>query len=458
MSLHARRAADKGEVRDILWLLAVREYSAKSNNQIRKVKTKKRNQKRGRMHKGAYWLLVLMFTAGLGLTVMSLGSPEWSTNGSGHSGLLETCGCRSLDTNCKVGDSSVPGREKFFTGKTTCGEYIGARWLAVIAGIGFLFTATGMLTSNEDGVMKMGSAFSWTRPLDSLVSLSLWAGFGASVVAMILFVKIVIESGKNGLNGFDLGAVFFFLGMAIFGLVTFMWFVSFNSASRAAFGAYWSVGMLRLLYLFGYVVVCYSLTAPEWSQVQVRQDLITIPDVQTVSDDMHAALALDPLDTTYEARIADTLVPAAPGGAVGRAASLNLWGFCMCRPYSSQPDSCRWSGANFLSGDNCGEWKAARGFLIFSTAVIFAMGLVFALFPGQAWMYKTLFGLSIIASVAGIVGTSLYADAAGAIKGGTDPDGYAYILYNVGLFVTGLSGLIIGGLGINKSIPAQWAT
>jgi len=396
------------------------------------------------MNSVGYFFLVAAITAGAVLTTMGALSPAWTTNGAGQMGLYSVCGCRSIDFDCNVGAGDGNPREEFFTGKTTCSEYSATRVLAA-ATLGFLYFGVVASIATR-GEMYNKPSFAAMGPLEWLGVSCLSVAFATGTVVVGLYVHTIQQSNKNGLADLEVGAILFMTGWAMIALPWAVWFISVVGSGdvRTALSPNQWEGMATSNFWLSasLVLVAAAVIFPEWNKVLVREDLITPPDFQSVHDQMHMVVGVDPADTNLAAITDSIITPGPDSEKPNRHMHLNPWGYCLCTPIKPE---CEWRTADFFKGSNCAQFQSAQvfGWLAMAFALLTHMSLIFNGTETGAG-YASLTTFAFLTGVAGVISLSLYGDLAHNDIPGTDLEGYGFILFTIGAGLTALVGFFVG--------------
>lgn len=394
------------------------------------------------MATAAQYFFVFAITAGAVLTTMGALSPEWSTNGTGNSGLYSVCGCRNIDFDCDVATGVNNTREEFFTGKTECSEYSSTRVLATIT-LGFVFFATvsniaseGNMYNNQN-IMNMDTI--------SIIGVSsLTMAFAVGTVVVGLYLNIILESSKNGLQGIDVGLILFLTGWAMLAVPWAIWALSFMSLSvRRMFGpgAMEGVGTSNFWTTAALILIAVAVIYPEWNKVLVREDLIAPPDFQSVHDDMHAVIGANPNRTSLHNITESIITPRAETEDANDHLRLNPWGYCLCTDL--KPD-CKWQGASFFSGDKCTRFTVSQvfGWLTLAFVLVTHLSMISNVKNTMEGFAATT-TFSFISGFCALISVSIYGDLMSGVKG-TQPDGFGYIMFTVGAFLVSFTGFVVG--------------
>lgn len=389
-------------------------------------------------------IVVFLMTAGTMLTIMGALDPDWSDNGTGEAGLYSVCGGRNISPSCKVSGGANATNQRFFTGETTCSQYTATGPLAAITAGLALIAAVGIISSR--GAVFNHMALEHMDMYDGVTMGSLTLAFAMGAVAMSLYLEMVLSSGKNGLAGTGNGLILFITGWAMLFIPWLMWVASLNSLAMRSWLTNWGmIGTSNFWIIASVALLAASLVTPDWNKVLVRQDLITPPDFATIDADMHAVVGVAPADSTLGLITATIIAPAPAAADPNRKLSLNPWGYALCTPIQS---NCKWRTADFFKGDDCDQFVGAQSMAWIAVILVVLSLLIMAGSVRESlygWM--SLGGVSLLALASGVIAIILYIVTVDPISPGTSIHGDGFVMFSIGVLLTGLVGTILGCSG-----------
>lgn len=282
----------------------------------------------------------------LALSLASTVSVQWNQYHAGVSGMSRGCGCLKIRTDCKVEVSGNPGTD-LFVNDEQCDSLRVMEILSLVSWA--LVTVTTVLYV----ALVAGGGDGYSHRAHVVVAC---VSFVAMCVGIAVASVLAELTRKKGIRGEGIASDMFVSGVG--GNALFFLYAAATACAPSAMEKNWVLrGVMTTLIAGTMVLQSVAVEMPDWTHIQVRQDLITVPHFQTVYTQMHQNLGVVPADTHIIAR-ADTIIT--PSATFRNSELvLGLWETCLCAEIS--PQTCKWSGAKVFEGDSCDQTTAAFG-------------------------------------------------------------------------------------------------
>jgi len=430
-----------------------------------------------------------LFLAGLTLIAVANTNPEWKTFGDGEAGLLEACGCRDINMNCRYQGRHNPDdpKESVFMNSGKCDQYITARAFAVITSIVAFFAAYILnleeaprvlptrpgdmpLPGSEAAATAIEAATAaarvGTRPATpagyrarwaSLAPTKRWA-LGAMTLAMIsglitsaIFGDLIRTTGAHA-EDLQWGYWIFTSGWLLTALFALGWGISdrWIWPGQETGWLHGITGLTIHFWSLTFLVLLVAGTAsPHWAKPKIHEDYVTIPNFEKTINDTYANVGiLNRTGTTFEALGANVVTPPTGDDPAFRKVNFGLWDICLCQDINAE---CKWSKTKLFGSTRCDAFYTAHIF------AWFALGFgVLSYLPHGLTTYLANWKIGAVALTLSLLTSFITLvimgviwneknDAAGKI------DGWAYISFGVG------TGFLPSGYVTLSSMPGEMA-